>query len=155
MTSIINPKYIDKYKVKEKGWFEKFVDSQVQKPVTKLRVVKTKAEDGTETVTEQEIELKRKTLDLDALFKLSQINKINTSEMEAQVDRKNAPGRIRMTLGNQLRAAAKRRGGLYDLHNDWVDADEVFFATCKITEDRDGNKLNKADDAPAPEAEAA
>jgi len=86
-------------------------------------------------------------LHLPDLFRLARANKLNEekiAKMESQQGERNAPGRIRMTIGNMLRAAAKRRHGLYDVDGASVltpDAEFMLGAPDKPTEDLDGNKI--------------
>jgi hypothetical protein len=51
-------------------------------------------------------------LDLKALFALAKANGIDTAKYKAQAEQPHATGRLRMTLGNALRARARRRHGL-------------------------------------------
>lgn len=145
--SIIDPKYRDRYKGGG-DWLSKWLTDQVS--VSQTKEVEVKDEEGNVTGTETKV-LKKRAIDLDALFAISQRNGIDTDKYEEQRDRKNAPGRLRMTLGNMLRARAVRRGGLYDAGGEWHDAPNDFET--KITEDRDGVKLAKAE--PEAETEAA
>ena len=52
------------------------------------------------------------TIDLDILFKFAERNGIDTAKFRGQTGAPNAPGRLRMTIGNMLRARALRRHGL-------------------------------------------
>lgn len=154
--SIIDPKYAATYKNKPKDWTASFIDDHTAIPDTREKTVKVKNEDGTETEHTETVTLKKTRLDLDALFGLAKANAIDTAEMEAQRDRKNAPGRIRMTLGNQLRAAAKHRHGLNDLNGEFHDAPADFIGDAPKTQNPDGSKIEapKAE-APADETKAA
>ena len=133
--SIIAEKYRGN---RDKDWLANFIDTQVR--VAVMKTVKIKDEEGNVTGEEQ-VPSAKSAVDLDKLFALCQANAIDTAKMEAQVDRPNAPGRIRMTLGNSLRAACKRRHGLYDLEGDWVDAPEDFLGDAPLKENRDGSKI--------------
>jgi hypothetical protein len=95
--------------------------------------------------------LKRTRLDLDKLFALADANHVDTAKMKAQRDQKNAPGRIRMTLGNNLRAVAKRRHGLNDVGGVFHEADAEFIGETLKTQNPDGSYIEK----PKPEAPAA
>lgn len=153
--SIIDPKYRGRAKVAD--WLSLFVDNIVTKPVTKEKTVKSKDEDGNEVVSTETVTLARRQLDLDALFALAQSNSIDTAKMEEQRDRPNAPGRIRMTLGNSLRAAAKHRHGLFDLEGNWHEADAEFVGDAPKTQNPDGSKIvtaKPAEEAPAEQSEA-
>ena len=137
--SIIDPKYRDKYRT-NKDWAARFIDSQVQVPV--MKEVSTKHEDG--TVTTELVATGKTRVDLDRLFGLAVINKLDIEKYREQVDRKNATGRLRMTIGNMIRAAGLHRHGLYDLEGTWNDADAEFLGDRELTQDRDGNKIPKA-----------
>lgn len=52
-------------------------------------------------------------------------------------------GMARMSLGNKLRAAARRRHGL-NANGRWRDADPGFVEGFDLTEDREGNKIKAA-----------
>lgn len=149
--SIIDPKYMEKYKNKPKDWLATFVSDQVTEVVTKDIVVKD--EDGVESM--ESVETGKTNVDLDKLFTLTQNNHIDTAKMEEQRDRKNAPGRIRMTLGNSLRAAARKRHGLFDLEGEWVDAPAEFVGDTAKTQERDGTPIKVAKPAAEPEQETA
>lgn len=150
--SIIDPKY--RNREKKADWVANFIDGIVQKSVTKDKVVKETV-DGVETSRIETVTLARKTLDLDALFGLAKANSIDTATMEEQRDRPNAPGRIKMTLSNSLRAAARKRHGLYNLDGEWNDADAEFIGDSALTHNRDGSKIVVAkEEAPAAEETA-
>ena len=141
--SIINDKYKGKYKGAS-DWIGELV-----KEVASVQEMKTvKAEDGTES----EIPKGRPKLDLDKLFALCKENHIDYSEMEKQRDRPNAPGRIRMTLGNMLRAAARKRHGLY-VSGEWRRVPDGFVDEESMpTETRGGEKIAKLKPETADEA---
>lgn len=139
--SIINEKYRDRYKPENRDWLAKFIDDQCTSPVTKEKTVKD--EDGNETT--EVVELKRRVLDLEALFDLAEANHIPAREKYAdQADRKNAPGRLRMTIGNMLRAAARKRGGLFDNDGEWNEAGDGFEVNDPLTENPDGTRIAAA-----------
>ena len=79
-----------------------------------------------------------KGLDLDSLFTMAEANHLDITELKTQRGRKNAPGRLRMTIGNSLRAAAHRRGGLYGPDEKWHKADDGFMDGREVTEGKDG-----------------
>jgi len=118
-------------------WIKSFIDHQVKTAV--MKTVKTKDEDG--NVTEQEVESKKTQVDLNKLFDLAEKNSLNVEKYTSQMDQKNAPGRLRMTIGNMLRAAARKRHGLYDLAGDWHDAPADFIGDAELKENRDGSKI--------------
>lgn len=64
------------------------------------------------------------------------------------------PGMARMNIANMLRAAARRRGGLF-IAGAWVNAPEGYSDKAP-TENPDGTKIPKAPKAPkAPKEDAA
>lgn len=160
--SIIDPKYAQKYKDKPKDWLGAFLDEHATTPVMKEKVVKD--DEGKPVLGDDDkpktesVETGQRNIDLDKLFAVAQANAVDTTKMEAQRDRPNAPGRIRMTLGNSLRAAARKRHGLYDADKNWIDADADFIGETPKTQNPDGSKIQvekpKAD-ADSGEAEAA
>lgn len=140
--SIIDPKYRGK---RDSDWLASFIDEQVKEAV--MKTVKVKDEEGN-VVSESQVPSAKTAVNLDKLFQLCDANNIDASKMKEQVDRPNAPGRIRMTLGNSLRAASKRRHGLFNLDGEWVDAPAEFLGDAERKEERDGTKVAK----PVPEA---
>lgn len=125
--SIIPAKYADAYKDRTPDW--------VGDKIAENCVTVTKNDKGKETSS----------LDVDRLLTLAQENGIDTTEYEKQVDRPNAPGRLRMTIGNMLRARVKRRHGLFNCNSKWSNAPAEFLesisAPGKPTEKRDGEKI--------------
>lgn len=122
----------DKYKGKYKGSSDWIGDLIVQRA--------TKVPEGAKEGS------KKTELYLPDLFALARANKLDETKvaaLEAQQSQKNAPGRIRMTLGNMLRAAARKRHGLYDVDGTVLTPDALFMekAQPKPTEDLDGNKI--------------
>lgn len=137
--SIIDPKYRDKYSADARDFVGSVIDDSCTTAVTKDKTVKD--EDGNETT--ETVTLKRREMDLDLLFTMAENNAIDVSKYRDQADRKNAPGRLRMTLGNMLRARAKRRHGIYDASGEWHDAPEDFLDGAERTEEKDGTKIKK------------
>ncbi len=136
--SIIDPKYRGKYRGTS-DWLTSFVDAQVKEVVTKQ--VTTTAEDGTKTV--ETVDTKNTRINLDSLFALAKANNLNVDKYADQVDRPNAAGRLRMTIGNMLRSAAKKRHGLYNIAGEWNDADAEFIGDAEKTHNADGSKIQK------------
>ena len=130
----------DKYRGKYKGASD-WVGEVIQANCTTQPMKTVKDEDGNET----EVAKGKPVLNVDALIALSKENHIDTSKMEEQRDRKNAPGRIRMTLGNMLRAAARKRHGL-TVNGEWVTPTDEFLKSApdEPTETREGEKIVKA-----------
>lgn len=137
--SIIPEKYQGKYKGAE-DWLSTFIDGQVKTVPMKDKTT-TETVDGEEITKTVSVAAGKAKLDLDKLFALTDANAIDSKEMQAQRDRKNAPGRIRMTLGNALRAAAKHRHGLNDLDGNWIDAPADFIGDAPKTHNPDGSKI--------------
>lgn len=86
----------------------------------------------------------KKRLSVALLCDLADANAIETEKYRAQAESPNAPGRLRMTIGQMLRARAKRRHGLYDINGDAVSPNEEFELTEVATETLDGVKIAKA-----------
>lgn len=140
--SIIPPKYQGKYKGAE-DWLASFIDGQVKVvPMKDKTVTEGEGDDAiTKTIT---VAAGKAKLDLDKLFALSEANSIDAEivkTMREQRGRKNAAGRIRMTLGNALRAAAKHRHGLYTIDGTWTDAPAEFIGDAVKTHNPDGSKI--------------
>lgn len=147
--SIIGEKYRDRYSPENRDFIGSVIDDTCTTAVTKDKT--TKDEDGnevTETVT-----LKRREMNLESLFAMAEANGIDTAKYRERADRPNAPGRLRMTLGNMLRARAKRRHGIFDAEGTWHDAPADFIAGAEKTEEPDGTKIAVA--KPSEEAEVA
>lgn len=143
--SIIDPKYRER---KDPDWIGHFVDGQVKAPV--MKTVDVKDAEGNVT-GKTEVETKETRIDLDRLFALAAVNAINADKFKEQVDRKNAPGRIRMSVGNMLRAAARRRHGLYSIDGTWHEAPAELIDGKAKSENPDGTRVIVA--KPAAEAE--
>lgn len=89
---------------------------------------------------------------MDSLLTLAEKNGVpaeSVADWRGQVDRPGAPGRLRMTVGNALRARAKRRHGLIDLDGNFVDADPEFIGDAKKTEKPDGSPSDEILEAQA------
>lgn len=137
--SIIGEKYTDRYK--EKDWLGQFIDTQAAVPRTREKKIVEKDEAGNEVERTEVVETGKTRMDLDQLFQLARANHIDPSAMEAQRGRPGAPGRIRMTLGNSLRAAARHRHGLFTMEGEWVDAPADWVGDNPRTQERDGSKI--------------
>ena len=166
--SIIDPKYAAAYKDKPKDWLSTFVDENATDEATKEK--KTKVEetdengdvvndkDGNPVMVDGPVETVKtgkRSVNLDKLFALAKANHIDTAKYEEQADRPNAPGRLRMTIGNMLRARAKARHGLFDVEGEWHEASEEFLDGAERTQERDGTKIAKAKPAEAEASEEA
>jgi hypothetical protein len=150
--SIIPEKYQGKYKGAE-DWLSTFIDGQVKVVPMKDKTT-TETIDGEEVTKTISVAAGKAKLDLDKLFALTDANGIDSKEMQAQRDRKNAPGRIRMTLGNALRAAAKHRHGLNTIDGTWTEAPAEFVGDAPKTHNPDGSKIAVAKASAETEAAA-
>lgn len=132
--SIIDPKY--RGVKKGKDWLSATVEKACVEPVTK-QVEKT-AEDGTKST--ETVTLKKTSFNLDKLFALAEENKLDVAKYKADVDKPGAPGRLRMTIGNMLRSAARKRHGL-NIDGEFVEADKDFIGDSAKTHNPDGSKI--------------
>lgn len=85
-------------------------------------------------------------VDFDSLIELGRVNFLPEDKLKAYAKSKKdagATGRVRMSIGNMLRARALRRHGLYNLKGKWVNAPADFLDGAEQTEDRKGEKLAK------------
>lgn len=154
MASIIDKKYTERYRKGGGDWTSKFIDERVADPITKERT--KKGEDGTETT--ETVTLKGSRVNLEKLFALAEANHIDVSGYRGDVDKKNAPGRLRMTVGNRLRAVAKRQHGLNDTEGTFHEADAETIGGKPRTQDpATGDKilLKAADESSEAVSEAA
>tara|TARA_R110000764_G_scaffold15247_1_gene43391 strand:+ start:87 stop:587 length:501 start_codon:yes stop_codon:yes gene_type:complete len=135
--SIIGEKYRGKY-TGAGDWLAGMVDGQVQTPEFKDKTVKD--EDGNETTTS--VATGQKPVDLTKLFALAAANGIDAETRYGdQIERPNATGRLRMTIGNMLRARARKRHGLNDIEGNFVKADADFVGEHPKTQHPDGSKI--------------
>ena len=97
-------------------------------------------------------------LNVHKVLDLAEKNGGDVTVLRNQTDRPNAPGRIRMSAGNMLRARAIRRHGLYNLKGEAVRAPLEFLqeheAPDRPTETMDGKKI-KAEEVASDEVQAA
>jgi hypothetical protein len=147
--SIIDAKYRDRGTVQD--WVTQFIDSHVKKPV--MKTVHLKDDEGKETGETEEVATKRTQLDVEALFDLAAANHLNVENLRQHIGTKNGAGRLRMSIGNSLRAAAKKRHGLKNLEGEFMDADEEFCAQHEKIETPDGQNIAKMNAAAAKDAE--
>lgn len=91
------------------------------------------------------------------IMKLGEINGIDTSKYGEVTDENT--GRMRMTIGNGLRARAKRRHGLKGIDGTFVKAPKPFLESIgapeKPTEDNDGKVIVTNDGKKKADAKAA
>lgn len=148
-SSIVNPKYRELYKTREPDFVAQVLNDQAVDTKT------VKGKDGAE-------EERRGMVNVDALFALAEANGLEVEKFRSQVGSPNFAGRFRMTVGNMLRATARKRHGLYIYDNKgkkvWEDAPEEFLAAHNITgeptHDREGVKVPKAKAEKAEDSEA-
>lgn len=137
--SIVNPKYRGKYNAENADWLSRLIVANTYVQKTKEKTIK--AEDGTETT--ETVNVGKPAVDLEKLFDFAEANAINARELYGdQVDRAGAAGRLRMTIGNLLRSAAKRRHGL-NVDGKFVEAPAEFIGEVAKTENPDGSKIAK------------
>lgn len=144
----------DKYKGKYKGpsdWLGHFINDQAYSAKIEAEYEVTKNEDGSEKKT-----LKRKAvpakLDVSKLFALAHQNGLKTDKYGTAAENEKNGGRMRMTIGNMLRAEAKARHGLVDLAGNFVEADADFIGDHVKTKNADGSKIVTAKAAETKEA---
>lgn len=150
--SIVPEKYAGKEYKGAQDWVSTFITGQIAKTKTVTR--KEQVEGHDEVVTKQ-VEV-ADGIDIDKLFDLAVQNHLDVAKYDAQRDSHGFAGRFRMTAGNMLRAAARKRGGLKDLTGEFVTAPEGTFDAAP-THNPDGSKIvvaKAAESAPAQESEA-
>jgi len=134
--SIIDPKYAKKYRGST-DFIGELITDQCQ------------IEETTETKSGKEKVVRH--LDVDRMLELAVRNGANVDKLRAGKDSPNAPGRIRMSVGNMLRSRAIKRHGLYDLQGNVVDAPREFLqdneAPDQPTETLDGEKIKAEKEA--------
>ena len=131
MTNIIDPKYAERYRG----------DGDFLSSLIKAECYVQLLKDGKDG---EKVNNGKPILDLEKLFDLAEANGIPAREKYSdQTDRKNAAGRLRMTIGNSLRAAARKRHGLYTAAGVWKTADKNFIGDHPLTEQRNGAKIVK------------
>lgn len=120
--SIINEKYRNKYRGAG-DWLKQVIDTHCYDAQT--RQVERTDENGVKSV--ETVELKRKKLNFDKLFALADENGYDArGRFGTEVDKPNAPGRIRMSVGNSLRSVAKKNKGL-KVNGEFVAAPDSFL----------------------------
>lgn len=107
-------------------------------------VAEVKDEDGNVTVEGKRAVAEKSEISDEKLDKLAHMNELALKDSYPNI------GMKRMALGNKMRAAAKRRGGLMlpDVNGDatWTDAPDDFEVNEQITENADGTKIAKAEE---------
>lgn len=153
--SIVDPKYRKK---KEPDWLAKLIAEKASLTEEKERKVK----DGDETKTVKETVTVG--VDVDALFRLAEVNGLDVARFEAQKGSHGFEGRFRMSLRNMLDAATRRRHGLFVPRGQtrlWVEADADWLkergAPEQPTHDREDKAFPKpkVDKAAEPAKEGA
>jgi len=123
--SIIPDKYKGKYKGAE-DWLSEFITEQA----------------FDQAADKEGKAVGKPILNLEKLFNLAEANNINCSAYRKQADRPNAPGRLRMTIGNMLRSRAKKRLALYDTNKKIHKAPAEFLGDItEAIETMDGVKI--------------
>lgn len=148
--SIIDPKYRDKYR-NGGDWLSNFVDGEVKMSIVRNKTVT--AEDGTKST--EVVDTNKTRISLEHLFALAEANSLDVAKYKVDAEKPNAPGRLRMTIGNMLRAVAKKRHGLFNVNGDWNDAPAEFIGEIEKTQHPDGSKIAKVKAEAEPEAAAA
>lgn len=122
--SIVDETYRERYRGPG-DWFKQLIDGECYYHVTKI--VEETQEDGTITVIEKTT--KKRRLDVEKLFDLATENGIDEDRLtkfREIVGTNTSEGRIRMSVGNMLRAKAKKEGGLM-VNGKFVKAPEEFL----------------------------
>lgn len=142
--SIIDPKYRDgRYKLENQDWLGKLIAGKATLMTEKVTKTPVEGKEGEfKNVTTQVAD----GVDVDAVFKLGRENGLNLDKYDAQRGSHGFAGRIRMTVGNMLRAEAKRRHGLVvdgkfvSAPAEWLEAKGVA-KDAKPTHDQKGVKI--------------
>jgi hypothetical protein len=128
--SIVNPEYAGKYRGAS-DFIGELIEEQCKVEITET--------------TKSGKEKTRQVFDVDWMLNLAKKNNIDVTKLEKGKENANAAGRIRMSVGNMLRARAMRRHALYDLSGEVRAAPKEFLeyygAPTKPTEDVDGNNI--------------
>lgn len=122
--SIVDEDYRMRYRGKG-DWFKQFIDAHCYNPVMKR--VEVTLSDG--TVEMQDQPTKRRVFDPNALFDMAVENGIpedRLTRFKEIVGQVTSEGRIRMSVGNMLRAATRKNGGL-TFRGTFYEADEDFL----------------------------
>lgn len=133
--SIVDPKYAGRPAIDD------FISQLIAAGSAKTRTVEVPVEGTTKTSKVQ----KPDGIDVDGLFAIAEKNGIDTTNHAKQRDGNGFPGRFRMTLGNMLRARAKRQHGVYDHKGKWSEAPADWLkansAPEAATHKRDGSPV--------------
>ncbi len=133
--SIINSKYRGRAKTAD------FVSGLIDAASAKTQVVEKKVDlgDGKHKMVKQTVPAG---IDVGGLFELGQRNSLPIDKFQSQTGTHGFAGRFRMTVANMLRAAARKRHGLFDAKGKWVEAPVDWLvaqgATGDATQDRKG-----------------
>lgn len=99
----------------------------------------------------------KKSLNIDDLFKMAENNNLDPVKLDnfkTQVGTKNATGRLRMTIGNMLRSAAIKRGGIFGADGKWYANPSDWDKNADPVEDRQGKSLKAPAEPKTPKADA-
>jgi len=122
--SIVDEAYRERYRG-EGDWFKQLVDAECYYSV--IKTTEEIQEDGTVKTIEKTTAKRR--LDVERLFDLATENGIEEERLtkfREIVGTNTSEGRIRMSVGNMLRAKAKKEGGL-KVNGTFVKAPEEFL----------------------------
>lgn len=145
---IVDPKYRQRYD-KPIDWLAEQLKAQATATkMVKKSFTEGEGDDAKKVTREVEVEAG---VDVDKLFTIAEINTIDVAKYELQRETHGFPGRFRMTLGNMLRAAARKRHGLFLLDEGgedvWTEAPADWLtaqgASAEPTHTRDGQKIAK------------
>lgn len=128
-SGIIDPKYREAMANRDPDWVSQHIAKH--------------ASDGEDGVTSKRV------------IELAKANQLNQESLDQLRKTDANAGRVRMTIGNMLRAAARQRHGLFGTDGKFYKADPAFLKSGKFpapsepTHDREGTKFAKAKAAPA------
>ena len=140
-SSIIPSKYRDRPKTDD--WLTDFMESQCTNVEEKTFPEKKDKEGNIKEAARTE---EVRVFDLEKIYALALANGVPQAKIDNYRANSRGPsdvGRMRMTVGNMLRARGRRRHGLNDLEGNFVEADEAFVAGHSKTENPDGTKIKR------------
>lgn len=144
--SIIDPKYRNKYKNRAE-WLSDLLKehASLTKEHPAVAAVGEEGKEGYKPAKDARTTVEG--VDTTALFAIGAENGFNLDKYKNQTDGHGFPGRFRMTVGNMLRAEAKKRHGIMlggtfvEAPADWLEANK---APAEPTHAQDGTKIAKA-----------
>lgn len=135
-------------------WLKEQIDTACAKHAVSKKVEKNEA--GEEVIVEKQ--LKRREFDFNRFLDLSAENGIAADQVEKArewLDVKNGPGRVRMTLGNQLHTIVSKNGHLKVDGTEVPVPDEAMAPIREAAEAKAAEKQAAKEAAEAKRAEAA